>query len=187
MAPRPGRSTWTPRVSNAPPRIPASSQSGGRGGGPTKPGRPTWQWWPHQLTFSLITLLKFCYLYLSYLVEIKITLFSKHAIEKQSLSVENKYEITTDIPGQRRAPCFRSIEQDLSVGFHSVDASVGPGDGDRAGISFSRHSFLECSACLVGSSFCSAFLADLPLLYLRRDLPRGFSSGFVSFGCMLVL
>ena len=51
---------------------------------------------------------------------------SKHAIEKQNLNAENKYEITTDIPGQRRAPCFRSIEQDLPVGFHSVDASVGP-------------------------------------------------------------
>ena len=29
----------------------------------------------------------------------------------------------------RRAPCFRSIEQDLSVGFHSVDTSVGPETG----------------------------------------------------------
>lgn len=43
--------------------------------------------------------------------------FSKHAIEKQNLNAENKYEITTDIPGQRRAPCFRSIEQDLSILF----------------------------------------------------------------------
>ena len=70
------------------------------------------------------------------MVEIELAFFlffiSKHAIEKQSLSAENKYEITTDVPGQRRAPCFRSIEQDLSVGFHSVDDSVGPGDGDRA-------------------------------------------------------
>jgi len=65
----------------------------------------------------------------------------------------------------------RSVERDLSVEFHFVDASVGPRDGDRAEISFSRHSFLECSACLAGSSFCSAFLADLPLLYLRWDLP----------------
>ena len=111
----------------------------------------------------------------------------KHATRKQNLNVENKYEITTDILGQRKAPCFRSIEQDLSIRFHSMDASVGPGDGDRAGISFSRHPFLECSACLAGSSFCSAFLANLPLLYLRQDLPRGFSSDYVSFSCMLVL
>ena len=95
---------------------------------------------------------------------------SKHAIEKQSLSAENKYEITTDIPGQWRAPCFRSIEQDLSIGFHSVDASVGPRDGDRAGISFSRHSFLECSACLVGSSFWLAFLAHFPFVGAKVDL-----------------
>jgi len=155
-----------PKISFAPPRIYDSSQNGGRGGGPTKPGRPTWQWWPHQLTFSLITLLKFYCLCLSYLVEIKKMHFlSMHEIEKQNLNAENKYEITTDIPGQQRALCFRFIEQDLSVGFHSVDASVSPRDGDCAGISFSRHS-LECSTCLAGSSFCSAFLADLPLLYL---------------------
>ena len=112
----------SPRASFVIPRIPPSSESGGRGGGPTKPGQPTRQWWPQQLTFSLITLLKFYYLYLSYLVQIKNAIFlSKHAIEKQNLNAENKYEITTDIPGQRRAPCFRSIEQDLSIGFHSVD------------------------------------------------------------------
>ena len=51
----------------------------------------------------------------------KCIFLSKHAIEKQNLNAENKYEITTDIPGQRRAPCFRSVEQDLSIGFHSVD------------------------------------------------------------------
>jgi hypothetical protein len=79
---------------------------------------------------------------------------SKHAIEKQNLNAENKYEIITDIPGQWRAPCFRSIVPDLSVGFHYVDASVGPKDGDRVGISFSRHSFMECSTCLAGVDTC---------------------------------
>ena len=116
--------------------------------------------------------------------------FSKHAIEKQNLNAENKYEITTDIPGQRRAPCFRSIEQDLFVGFYSVDALVGPGDRDRASISFSRHSFLNVLlAWWVPPSVRPfvGFYIDLPLLYLWRDLSRGFSSGFMSFGCMLVL